>query len=141
MKSKFLSLIFCLSVVISACKKEKAPENLLASIQTQIIGTWQVQSGVETIYDSNGKVVGTHDAGLASDLEYQIDATSLRNSEAPGSIFTYTLTNINNAITIAVAGESYQVSINNNTMIWSKEIQYRQQDYAKSIYKMQFKRL
>jgi hypothetical protein len=140
MKSKLALLILCFSVIFFGCKKEKGPEDPLPGTQKQIVGTWKVLSGTETFYDSSGKAVGSHDTGLSTDLKFIIDATTLKTSDSPGSSYNYTLANTDNKVTITVDGESYQVAINNDTMTWSKEQQYQQQDYARSILVIQFKR-
>lgn len=141
MKSRLLLFIFSLSIVIFGCKKDASTEDKLTSAKKQIIGTWQVQSGIFTYYDASGKVISTNPTNDGINSQFQFDAVTLKTSQSPTDTYPYTLTDVDGRVMIGVVGVSYEVKFNNNSMTWSQEKQHQNEAYVKSVYTVQYKKL
>jgi hypothetical protein len=125
MKSKLLLLILSFSVVLFSCKKEKTPEDKLADAKRQVVGTWAVQSSSVTYYDASGKVVKTEPADIDANIQVQfMDNSTLKTSDSPNDPYPYTLTNADGKIILNVSNVDYELKVNNNTMSWSLESEY-----------------
>nr|WP_067055443.1 hypothetical protein [Mucilaginibacter sp. L294] len=145
MKSKLLLLILSFSVVLFSCKKEKTPEDKLADAKQQVIGTWAVQSGSVTYYDAAGKVVKTEPADVDGGIQIQfVDATTVKTSDSPNDPYPYTLTNADGKIMLNVINVNYELKVNSNTMSWSLESEYTDNNddhIVKGILTIQFKKV
>jgi hypothetical protein len=145
MKSKLLLLILSFSVVMFGCKKEKTPEDKLADAKKQVIGTWAVQSSSVTYYDAAGKVVKTEPSDVDAKVQVQfIDATTLKTSDSPDNPYSYTLTNTNSKIILNVSNANYEIKVGNNTMSWSLESEYTDNNddkIVKGVLTIQFNRV
>ena len=145
MKSKLLFLFLSFSAVLFSCKKEKTPEDKLADAKKQVIGTWAVQSSSITYYDASGKVVKTEPADIDANVQIQfVDNGTLKTSDSPNDPYQYTLTNVNGKILLNVINANYELKVNNNTMSWSLESEYTDNNndhIVKGVLTIQFKKV